>query len=233
MTIPPLRGGSSTLRSTICTTRFLMLGMTAAARAPQHARSRRARRSCSTATTTWTAPPRSSSSRRPSSWPAGAAEYHIPHRLQRRLRHAAGSDRGGGGGRRRADRQRGYGHPRGRGGAPRARARHRRHRHRPPPARAPNCRPRSPCSIRTSRTAPTRRRTSAARAWRSSWCRRCWATLDWPADKLRRITESFLKLVAIGTVADVVPLTGENRVIVKHGLDGLRSVRNPGLRALL
>jgi single-stranded-DNA-specific exonuclease len=42
-----------------------------------------------------------------------------------------------------------------------------------------------------------------------------------------------LKLVAIATVGDVVPLTGENRIIVKHGLQGLRSVRNPGLRALL
>jgi single-stranded-DNA-specific exonuclease len=31
----------------------------------------------------------------------------------------------------------------------------------------------------------------------------------------------------------VVPLTGENRVIVKRGLNGLRDVRNPGLRALL
>lgn len=59
------------------------------------------------------------------------------------------------------------------------------------------------------------------------------ATLGWPPDKLRRMTESFLKLVAIGTVADVVPLTGENRILVKHGLEGLRSVRNPGLRALL
>ena len=39
--------------------------------------------------------------------------------------------------------------------------------------------------------------------------------------------------MAIATVADVVPLTGENRIIVKHGLRGLRSVRNPGLRALL
>jgi len=57
--------------------------------------------------------------------------------------------------------------------------------------------------------------------------------LDWPPDKLRRMTESFLKLVAIGTVADVVPLTGENRILVKHGLDGLRTVRSPGLRALL
>ena len=58
-------------------------------------------------------------------------------------------------------------------------------------------------------------------------------TLHWPPDKLRRVLESFLKLVAIGTVADVVPLTGENRIIVRHGLIGLRDVRNPGLRALL
>jgi single-stranded-DNA-specific exonuclease len=59
------------------------------------------------------------------------------------------------------------------------------------------------------------------------------AAQGWPADKVRRICESLLKLAAIATVADVVPLTGENRIIVKHGLDGLRSVRNPGLRALL
>jgi single-stranded-DNA-specific exonuclease len=59
------------------------------------------------------------------------------------------------------------------------------------------------------------------------------ATLGWPEAKLRRMMESFLKMVAIATVADVVPLTGENRVIVKHGLDGLGEVRNPGLRALL
>jgi single-stranded-DNA-specific exonuclease len=58
-------------------------------------------------------------------------------------------------------------------------------------------------------------------------------TLPWPAEKARRVCESFLKLVAIATVADVVPLTGENRVMVKHGLDGLGAVRNAGLRALL
>jgi single-stranded-DNA-specific exonuclease len=56
--------------------------------------------------------------------------------------------------------------------------------------------------------------------------------LGWPVEKLRRVSESFLKIVALATVADVVPLTGENRVIVKHGLAGLSSVRNPGLRAL-
>ena len=55
----------------------------------------------------------------------------------------------------------------------------------------------------------------------------------WPAAQLYRVLESFLKLVAIATVADIVPLTGENRVIVKHGLNGLAHVRNAGLRALL
>ncbi|HTR35978.1 MAG TPA: single-stranded-DNA-specific exonuclease RecJ [Bryobacteraceae bacterium] len=59
------------------------------------------------------------------------------------------------------------------------------------------------------------------------------ATLPWPPDKRTRMLQSFLKLVAVATVADVVPLVGENRVIVKYGLDGLRRVTNPGLRALL
>jgi single-stranded-DNA-specific exonuclease len=58
-------------------------------------------------------------------------------------------------------------------------------------------------------------------------------TLAWPAEKTRRVLDSLLKMVALATVADVVPLTGENRIMVKHGLDGLREVRNPGLRALL
>jgi single-stranded-DNA-specific exonuclease len=55
----------------------------------------------------------------------------------------------------------------------------------------------------------------------------------WDPRKRARLVESLLKLVAIATVADVVPLTGENRVIVKLGLAGLRSVRNLGLRAIL
>lgn len=57
--------------------------------------------------------------------------------------------------------------------------------------------------------------------------------MGWPAEKVRRVAESFLKLAAIATVADVVPLTGENRIIVAHGLRGLERVRNAGLRALL
>jgi single-stranded-DNA-specific exonuclease len=59
------------------------------------------------------------------------------------------------------------------------------------------------------------------------------ATLGWPAEKLARVMKSFLKLVAIATVADVVPLVGENRVIVKHGLEGLNQSKNPGLQAIL
>ena len=48
-----------------------------------------------------------------------------------------------------------------------------------------------------------------------------------------RLIPSFLKMVAIATIADAVPLTGENRVIAKLGLDGLRQPVNGGLRALM
>ncbi len=54
-----------------------------------------------------------------------------------------------------------------------------------------------------------------------------------PPARQALLLDSFLKPVAIATVADIVPLTGENRVIVRRGLSGLREVRNQGLRALL
>jgi single-stranded-DNA-specific exonuclease len=44
---------------------------------------------------------------------------------------------------------------------------------------------------------------------------------------------AFMKVVAIGTVADVAKLTGENRTIVAIGLKDLATVANPGLRALI
>jgi single-stranded-DNA-specific exonuclease len=47
------------------------------------------------------------------------------------------------------------------------------------------------------------------------------------------LLKSFMKVVAIATIADAVPLTGENRVFAKLGLEGLRAPVNPGLRALL
>ena len=57
--------------------------------------------------------------------------------------------------------------------------------------------------------------------------------IGWEPARVRALTESFLKMAAIATVADVVPLTGENRIIVHHGLSGMTKVRNAGLRALL
>jgi single-stranded-DNA-specific exonuclease len=44
---------------------------------------------------------------------------------------------------------------------------------------------------------------------------------------------SFLKMLAIATIADSVPLTGENRTIASIGLAELRKPSQPGLRALM
>ncbi len=45
----------------------------------------------------------------------------------------------------------------------------------------------------------------------------------------KKETEQFLDLVALGTVADMMPLTGENRYLVKAGLEQLRNTSRPGL----
>jgi single-stranded-DNA-specific exonuclease len=42
-----------------------------------------------------------------------------------------------------------------------------------------------------------------------------------------------LDLVALATVADLVPLVGENRSLVKRGLEEVRRARRPGIRALI
>jgi single-stranded-DNA-specific exonuclease len=47
------------------------------------------------------------------------------------------------------------------------------------------------------------------------------------------LVKGFLKVVAIGTVADVAPLVGENRAIVALGLADIVNATNPGLRALM
>lgn len=43
----------------------------------------------------------------------------------------------------------------------------------------------------------------------------------------------YLDLVALGTVADLVPLLGENRTMARHGLRILQNAERPGLRALM
>ena len=54
-----------------------------------------------------------------------------------------------------------------------------------------------------------------------------------PEKDQTRLLLSFMKIVAIATIADAVPLTGENRVFARLGLDALRRAVNPGLKALL
>lgn len=46
-------------------------------------------------------------------------------------------------------------------------------------------------------------------------------------------TEELLEYVAFATIGDVMPLTGENRILVKEGLQRLHSTRNIGMRALI
>ena len=53
-----------------------------------------------------------------------------------------------------------------------------------------------------------------------------------PAEQAKLIP-SFLKMVAIATIADAVPLVGENRIIARLGLEGLRRPVNGGLKALM
>lgn len=50
---------------------------------------------------------------------------------------------------------------------------------------------------------------------------------------MERAVEQYSDLAAIATVADVVPLTGENREIVRYGLHYLENTENEGLRALI
>lgn len=50
----------------------------------------------------------------------------------------------------------------------------------------------------------------------------------------RPVQESdLLDLVALGTVADLAPLRGENRALVVQGMEALRNTRRPGLRELI
>ena len=55
--------------------------------------------------------------------------------------------------------------------------------------------------------------------------------LGWPEAQAMDIRD-YLDLVALGTIADLVPLTGENRILVSAGLPRLTETKRPGLIAL-
>jgi single-stranded-DNA-specific exonuclease len=62
----------------------------------------------------------------------------------------------------------------------------------------------------------------------------CGTAVAWKlARALRPSSEADLDLVALATVADVVPLVGENRSLVRRGLEEVRRAKRPGIRALL
>ena len=56
-----------------------------------------------------------------------------------------------------------------------------------------------------------------------------------PLGKTREVLpeDALVDLVALGTVADLVPLTGENRALVQRGLQKLRQSERPGIQALM
>lgn len=58
-----------------------------------------------------------------------------------------------------------------------------------------------------------------------------WARLS-PA-QASDVEQDLLDLVALGTVADMMPLLGENRSLVQRGLDQLNLARRPGVKALM
>jgi single-stranded-DNA-specific exonuclease len=62
----------------------------------------------------------------------------------------------------------------------------------------------------------------------------CGTAVAWKlACALSSSIDAELDLVALATVADVVPLVGENRALVRKGLAEIRRAKRPGIRALL
>ncbi len=71
-------------------------------------------------------------------------------------------------------------------------------------------------------------------AFKLAWAvAQCLCEADRVSPEFRDFLVEMLPLAALGTIADVVPLTGENRIIATHGLRHLARTRLPGLRALI
>lgn len=60
-----------------------------------------------------------------------------------------------------------------------------------------------------------------------------WSNADRVSPEFRELLRHLLPLAALGTIADVVSLVGENRIIARHGLAALASCPIPGVQALI
>ncbi len=67
-------------------------------------------------------------------------------------------------------------------------------------------------------------------AWRLATM---WCGSERVTDRLRSVLKDHLALAALGTIADVVPLVDENRIIARYGLRHMRDTGNVGLNALI
>lgn len=62
-----------------------------------------------------------------------------------------------------------------------------------------------------------------------TYCKRNGIERDW----LRSVCDTYGDIIAIGTVADVMPLVDENRLIVSRGLKLIEKIKRPGIEALI
>jgi len=71
-------------------------------------------------------------------------------------------------------------------------------------------------------------------AYQVAWAfARVWSESHTVNERLKDALLDVLPLVAIGTIADMVPLTGSNRIFARWGLQLLPSTKNAGLRAIM
>lgn len=71
-------------------------------------------------------------------------------------------------------------------------------------------------------------------AYKLAWqIARCWCGSDRVSDNFKSLLVNLLSFAALGTIADVAPLTGENRTITRFGLSRIKQTPFDGLNALI
>jgi len=71
-------------------------------------------------------------------------------------------------------------------------------------------------------------------AYQLAWAfARAWSQSHHVNEQLKQVLLDMIPFVAIGTIADMVPLTHGNRILARWGLQLLPSTKNPGLRAIM